>query len=394
MSNEKIDLGINNEPTPPRRPAQLKKRQPARPAVELLAEDDEIFQALTDELPETAITEQPVAEENAVVVSGNTAKLPNVRQFEFGGAELSLARQLGVDLSGSIERRINNAIDHTNQALRMVIEAGLALLSVHDECEHGQFMALLGERGMPHQRAYETMTYAKFAANLPDKEREQILSLPKTKVLALAKADPEVLQDLFDDEDGLADLTTLSVRDMRLKIRELEARKVDQGVELETAETQIEALQAEVEKLRSARVQSSGIVPIAVQDTRLEIAALHKKAELSIDDISRLTEELLAAPDVLGQYETPVARGLYRALCALSMSITGTIAQLHATYGDALGSQLAPADWLSDAEVAQVAAEYKALVREHDHEALDRQWEREMDRPAGRGRPKKRPTLG
>lgn len=362
---EKIDLGINNEPTPPRRPA----RQKTQPQPKLAPQHGEII------------------ESESTTVATVENKYCNVATF------VEVAQQFGLDMDIPVEAKLDRMTLNLSRSVHYMLAAGMDLLSLREECEHGEWRELLESRGIEVTAAHRAITYAQFVINCPTGDRDKLLSLPKTKVLALAKADPEVLQDLFDNEDGLADLTALSVRDMRLKIRKLEAEKVDSEVALETVDTQNQALRDEVEKLRSARVQSSGIVPIAVQDTRLEIAALHKKAELSIDDISRLTEELLAAPDVLGQYETPVARGLYRALCALSMSITGPIAQLHATYGDALGSQLAPADWLSDAEVAQVAAEYKALVREHDHEALDRQWEREMDRPAGRGRPKKRPTL-
>lgn len=147
------------------------------------------------------------------------SELPNVRIFEFGDAEAALANSLGVSVTGNQADRISSAVDKTNSALRLVVEAGLALLSVRAECEHGRFLEMLTDRGMPPQRAYEAMTYAKFAAGLSDGDRDRVLALHKTKVLELAKADPEVLQDLFEDDAKFDELTALSVRDLRRAAR-------------------------------------------------------------------------------------------------------------------------------------------------------------------------------
>lgn len=201
------------------------------------------------------------------------SELPNVRIFEFGDAEAALANSLGVSVTGNQADRISSAVDKTNSALRLVVEAGLALLSVRAECEHGRFLEMLTDRGMPPQRAYEAMTYAKFAAGLSDGDRDRVLALHKTKVLELAKADPEVLQDLFEDDAKFDELTALSVRDLRVALRDANAKKTDLATRNEALERERDRLQEELRVLREGRVKTGGDVPAVVQDSRVDVTA-------------------------------------------------------------------------------------------------------------------------
>ncbi|ARL92376.1 hypothetical protein [Burkholderia pseudomallei] len=325
----------------------------------------------------------------AIVAS---AKSPNVRGFGFGASEQALADVLGVSVSGSAEARISSAISKTNSALRLVIEAGLVLLSVRAECEHGQFESLLEDHGMPSQRASEAMTYARFAASLSPEDRDRVIELPKTKVLELAKADPEVLQDLFEDDAKFGELTALSVRDLRVALRDANAKRTDLSTRNEKLERERDRLQEELRVLREGRVKTGGDVPVVVQDIRLECAALHKKALMAVEDIGRLGREFLAngLPDD-SEWNTPVIRHLYGSLAALHAVIGGQITDMHRSFGALLNGEPSVLDTFSPDEATRCALEYRALIQEHDHEAKAREWEREMDRPR-RGRPRNAPT--
>ncbi|WP_244260546.1 hypothetical protein [Burkholderia vietnamiensis] len=320
------------------------------------------------------------------------AKVSNVRYFGFGEAETNLAEALGVSVAGGHAERINHAIGKTNSALRLVIEAGLVLLSVRAECEHGQFLDLLAAHGMPQPRASEAMTYAKFAASLSPADRDRVIELPKTKVLELAKADPEVLQDLFEDDAKFDELTALSVRDLRVALRDANAKRTDLATRNEKLERERDRLQEELRVLREGRVKTGGDVPVVVQDIRLECAALHKKALMAVEDIGRLGREFMTngLPED-SEWNTPVARHLYGSLTALHAVIGGQIADMHRSFGELLSGEASVLDTLSPDEVTRCALEYRALIQEHDHEAKAREWEREMDRPRKAGRPKKRP---
>ncbi|MCL4628525.1 hypothetical protein [Burkholderia multivorans] len=332
------------------------------------------------------------AQESTTAVVSNT-KSPNVRGFAFGEAEQALADVLGVSVSGGAEARISTAISKTNSALRLVIEAGLVLLSVRAECEHGEFERLLEEHGMPSQRASEAMTYARFAASLSPADRDRVIELPKTKVLELAKADPEVLQDLFEDDAKFDELTALSVRDLRVALRDANAKRTDLATRNEKLERERDRLQEELRVLREGRVKTGGDVPVVVQDIRLECAALHKKALMAVEDIGRLGREFMAngLPED-SEWNTPVARHLYGSLTALHAVIGGQIADLHRSFGELLSGETSVLDTLSPDEVTRCALEYRALIQEHDHEAKAREWEREMDRPRKVGRPRNAPT--
>ncbi|MCG5260401.1 hypothetical protein [Cupriavidus gilardii] len=319
--------------------------------------------------------------------------LPNVRDFGFGDAERRLAADLGIDVSVSINARMVRAIERTNHALRMVVEAGLELLSIRAECEHGEFLAALDAAGMPNQRAYEAMTYAKFAASLPAEERAKVLELPKTKVLALAKADPGVLEDLFADDEAFSDIASLSVRDLRQRIRTLEAAKTDLATKTETLERERDRLREDLRVAREGRVKTGGAVPILVQDIRLECAALHKKALISVEDIGRLASEHLAnGLSENAEWNVPVARHVHAALASLYATVGGLMAQMEQTYGPELAGDATVLDTFSPEEATRCALEYRALIAEHEHEKKAREWEREMERPRGVGRPKKRPV--
>ncbi|WP_353191983.1 hypothetical protein [Pandoraea pnomenusa] len=323
-------------------------------------------------------------------VAVTVVKSPDVRGF--GDAERALADALGVSVVAAPEARVGSAVSKMNSALRLIIEAGLELLSVRAECPHGKFEELLADRGIPSQRASEAMTYARFAASLSPDDRDRVIEMPKSKVLELAKADPEVLQDLFEDDAKFDELTALSVRDLRVALRDANAKRTDLSTRNETLERERDRLQEELRVLREGRVRTGGDVPAVVQDIRLECAALHKKALMAVEDVGRLGREFFVngLPDD-SEWNVPVVRHLYGSLASLHAVIGGQLADLHKSFGPRVGGESSVLDTFSPEEATRCALEYRALIQEHDHEAKAREWEREMDRPRKAGRPRTAP---
>lgn len=321
-----------------------------------------------------------------------TEKFRNVAKFDVTVAVTELAAQFGLDLTLPQGARLDRAAQNLSRSVQYMLASGLDLLSIRSECEHGDFMELLESRGFGKDMAYRAITYAQFAVSLPETERNKVLALPKTKVLALATADPEVLQDLFEDEEKFEELAALSVRDMRVAIRTANAKVSDLSTQNETLERERDRLKEELRQVREGRVKTGGPVPIVVQDIRLECAALHKKAGMSIEDIGRLATEHLAngaAED--SEWNVPVARHLYASLASLQTMASGLMAQLRDGYGAALDGDKSVLDNFSPEEATRCALEYQVLISEHDHEKRAREWEREMERPRSVGRPKKQP---
>lgn len=319
-------------------------------------------------------------------------KFRDVAKFEVTPAVSEFAAQFGLDLTLPQAARMDRAAQNLSRSVHYMLASGLDLLSIRSECEHGEFMDLLESRGYGKDMAHRAITYAQFVVSLPEAERTKILELPKYKVLELAKADPEVLQDLFENDEKFEELAALSVRDMRLAIRTANAKVSDLTTQNETLERERDRLKDELRQLREGRVKTGGPVPIVVQDIRLECAALHKKASMSLEDIGRLATEHLAngAADN-AEWNVPVARHLYAALASLQAMACGLMSQLRDGYGAALDGDKSVLDTFSPEEATRCALEYQVLISEHDHEKRAREWEREMERPRSVGRPKKQP---
>ncbi|MEZ7785032.1 hypothetical protein O4A46_24870 [Cupriavidus gilardii] len=329
----------------------------------------------------------------AIDVATDEGKFANVGKFDVSAGVIELAEKHGLDLGAPPHVRLDRAARNMNFSAQYMLAAGLDLLSVRSECDHGQFLQLLEARGFAIRSAYRAIAYAQFVSTLPTDARDKVLSMPKSKVSELAKADPEVLQELFEDDTKFDEMAGLSVRELRLAIRDANAKLSNLATQNETLSRQRDRLQDELREVREGRVKTGGAVPILVQDIRLECAALHKKALISVEDIGRLASEHLAnGLSENAEWNVPVARHVHAALASLYATVGGLMAQMEQTYGPELAGDATVLDTFSPEEATRCALEYRALIAEHEHEKKAREWEREMERPRGVGRPKKRPV--
>lgn len=313
--------------------------------------------------------------------------------LSFTDADQVAAQQLGILIGGALQDRISRAVAAYNMAARLAVEAGYLLLSVKSDLAHGEFDAGLVALGLSSQRASELMRMAKFATALPEGRRAELLNLPKSKVLALASADAEVIAELLEDGD-VTDLEGLSVRELRQRIRDLQAGHVDLSVERDTLEAQRDGLAKQL-KRRAADAEDA-YVPMVVADQRAELAALVKKAELSVNSLYPLGVEIvnLTGHDEAGVWVEPTLRLGMAGLLSLRELLDGTIKK----YADAMGesakrlaSQPDSLAFLDESEVGAVAAEWATLTATHQHEAALRAHERDLAKPKGKGRPKAAP---
>lgn len=319
-------------------------------------------------------------------VGATQAVLEKAALVEFGQAERDLATYLGVNISTSANVRTEQAVFSYNVATRHLVEAGLLLASVKAEIDHAAFMDLLEERGMAKERAYELIRGACFAARLPDGQRELIMALPKTKVLALASADPQVVRVML--EDGDIDVSQLSVRDMRMRIRELEAANTDLVVQRDTADAEL----ATARKKLNAPEDRQDSVPVVIADLRSEVVALGKKASLAVDGFNPLGRDIvnLLGSDAAYMWADATLRLALAQLAAIGLQVEGLLK----SFKDALGDDGAGAvemSYLSGQEIVEAAQKFKELIAEHEHEAALRAWEREQERPRDKGRPRSKP---
>ena len=301
--------------------------------------------------------------------------------------EKNLADNLGVSLQGSHEQLVQYAIIKANESLTCQIEAGLFLLAAKAQCEHGEFKPLIEYYGFNYRRAVEWMTAAKFVAKLEPEQREEMVLMGKSKVLLLSQAEPEAVGDLLSDED--VDLQALTFHDIKQRLRETQAKLTQKNVEVQKAEAEKNKLEKQLAAATTSRADISDIVPPHVSDIRLEVAALFKKSELSIDGIARQINDIhLLEPE----WSLSAARSTFAALQSLIAQAKGAAAALHKAYGSDLDGDNSTMERLTQKELFKCATEFKELIAEHEHEAALRAHERDQDKPKGKGRPKAAPV--
>lgn len=341
-----------------------------------------------DDIDDGVIDAQPA---NAIAV----APAESVVMSE---SEIDLANYYDLALTGNVQDLVREASAKTSRAQHMMVEAGLLLICAHSRLSaerttqinnaNPEFAALLEANGLPKQRASELMRIARYISTLSPEQRESMMGLGKKKILAFASTDLEVLDQMILEGEEF-DFSEANTDATRRRIKELEAKLAQTSVERNRAEEKTERLERELRSAQSSRSDVADIVPAHVSDIRLEVAALYKKAELSIDGVARLHAEINLLD---GEWSLSCARSTFAALQSLINQAKGAAAELHRQYGADLDGDNSTMERLTQKELFTCATEYKALVGEHEHEAALRAHKRDLDKPKGKGRPKDAPT--
>lgn len=315
--------------------------------------------------------------------------------LSFTEQDATAAQELGIAVSGGLQDRISRAVSSYNMAARLAVETGYLLLSIKNELAHGEFETGMEDLGLSPRRARELMTMAKFTTMLPASQRTELLALPKTKMLALASADAEVVSQLLEDGD-VSDIDDLSVRGLRQRIRELEAQRVNLSVERDTVASERDGLAKQLKRQRAQRDDDGG-VPVVVADLRAEASALVKRVEMCFSSLQPVGVELanLAGNGDALEWVNPTGRMVVSGMVALRLQLDGLIERyMEAFHVDvkALTDMPDPLAFLDQSEIAQVASEWAQLTALHKHEEVLRAYERDQKKPRGKGRPQSAPV--
>ena len=150
--------------------------------------------------------------------------------------------------------------------------------------------AIAEEHGISHAHVQNAIQLADYLDSRPDAEARRMLAVPYTKVLAIAKADPEVVAELLA-EGALDGDEALSVRELRERLKKSNAVNA-------TTATKNERLEAEIEKVK-ARFAHRLIAPDLPEFTyvvRQEASALTEAMTIALDGLEGLFRDTLAAP--------------------------------------------------------------------------------------------------
>jgi hypothetical protein len=311
------------------------------------------------------------------------AKTDDVVRFD-GLAEFAV--HLGVELSGSVEERADSAAQHMSRSQRHMLASGILLMSIRAECEHGQFSELITGRGFEERAARRAMQYAQFVLSRPEGERDALLDMPKFKVLALAGADPEVVEAML--ENGTAGIDALSVRALQQELADTKAALADAAVQRDTAEAELTGAR---KRLAKGQPQREDAVPLVVADLRAEIAALAKKAELSVESFRGVGNDVIALIGTEAHdWADATLRLAVSALGALHLQLGGVLTKFIKALPDDQAKPK-PLSYLTRQEVIEAAQSWAQLIALHDHEKALREWDAQQKRPRGKGRPTAKP---
>lgn len=324
-------------------------------------------------------------ENNEIPGRPGMEELPSIQQ----GGQLSLdvfsaddaeaATALGIVLAGSVEDTFNRIVVAQNAATALGLESGYLLLKANSEVKNGDFSKYLDSRGISSQRASELMRTAKFYTSLPPEQRRQVFAIGKSKLQLLANADIEVVQDLMEEPGE--DLSALSVRQLRQRLRDM----------TNFVPEQVKVLKADVQRLESenARLKKDDHrtyhFELQTHLVREECLAHQAECELALNSLRQLFEDCINDDNKIErdlrieQVWVTIHVAAARAMDALAFLRGFGLEGMP----EAIGMQ----HRMLDDEALRWLDDYEQLERKHLKAQADRQEKRDAEKPRGRGRP-------
>ncbi len=194
---------------------------------------------------------------------------------DFSEQDYDLALSLGINPQDAAMDLVHDAALNMGRAATLLVRSGLALMAAKAKSAHGAFEQYCTDVGIPPQRAREAMTYARFAAQLPDSQRSRYLMLPKKSAFLLGNADPEVIELLLEDKT----ISKTSKLRTRTELSELARALTETEDELEKTKAQNEALEEEVLRLKEAQEAH-----VAGSEYPLYVVVLRKESSILADE--------------------------------------------------------------------------------------------------------------
>lgn len=315
---------------------------------------------------------------------------------------LEVASQFGVN-SEDLGELARIGADSMSRAMFEITRAGLAFMRAQELLSLGRggdhkamsersdidgdgFIEWINSHGLAKQRVYESMRIAKFVTQLPQDQRDDVLSLGKVKVTLLASLPQEVIDQAAQSGNNLIDKADLmTVAELREEVAALKRREANYDVELERAELKIKKLSATKKRLTELEPRT--------EDIRQECMALQLEAELPITSLQKLFEEVLNENTTS---DTPESRLRVEQIYVTANIVAAAALDMLAKLGDLAAAtpdgndlpQRALGTHILTREEAQAWLLSRPMIENrHEAEKAQRQEERDAAKPKGRGRP-------
>lgn len=294
---------------------------------------------------------------------------------------------LGIPKGATGEEYLEGGIQALNTSAQWVARAGRSFKLAKELLPHGQFHSALTERGVEVRSAQQAIQVAEFLERVPVTEAAKLVKAGYTKVLALAQADPEVIQDIT--ESGETDeVTALSVRDLRELLKQ-RGRKISQ---LET-KLDTERARHHNAQRRLTHLHSVDDLPLFASVVREEAIALTDQAGFMVESLESVVREHLLKVtngDETFEHFAPIAAGTtFKALDGLLAQLRGLQQQLQDRFGEQITGSPTAAERLTAAELKIYQERREVLLKPLEIAAEQRAIDRENKTPGKRGRKRK-----
>lgn len=197
--------------------------------------------------------------DNAVVVMRHEVISGDLAESQHHARIRAVAAQIGYQLPGDctdpdmIQRDIAINARRTAESLQQV---GLGLICLKEACQHGEFRARLEVLRFEPRVAQKYMQVARKFSNAPSTAHLLKVVENQTKLLEMIVLDDEQLEELaLTGETGelkLDDVVSMSVKELRAKVRELRNEVTAKEDVLTTRSTQINDLEEKLSRAKKA----------------------------------------------------------------------------------------------------------------------------------------------
>lgn len=290
-------------------------------------------------------------------------------------ANMRFADEMGLDLQRAPKTLGASSVTKANHAQQLATESGLELKAALAQLPHGERTDFYTLLGYSKQRASEIIRLADFVSELPAAQRKRVIELPKTKVLLLASADQQAMNEILSDPESMDEISIMTRYELRDYVRSLETKNVNLNQQLE------------IERVKQKQLvtqRKNNLYPDFVEMARHESTALAEKAMLCADDLARLRHELdeinnLPTHDAgFVRYLQIAQSALFHNLRAAAARFNALLNELQSEFDETVTGPADPVSYFTDDDVRLAIAERNLLVSDHKHEAVIRQDERNL----------------
>lgn len=273
-----------------------------------------------------------------------------------------LGQLLGLDLEGTPGQLLDRAAHEMNQGALRVARAGCYFMALKQSVGNGEFVKAIEAKGFDPRRAQEAMQIATWLNSQPEERKRELAQLDSSKALALARAEPEVIEQLVQDNDP-GDLDALSVRELRQKIKSLDLELRTENKKRETAEARHEKLQRQI-----ANKADTALLPEFCVVMRQESVAQTEQMDLCLEALEQC-QQAQVRPHLKGaqrHYAVRAAGTLYHALRGVLARVQEHVQSLESDFPELTKGPFKQEYVLNKGELALAKQSYELVKARHE----------------------------